>query len=90
MIEGITSLIRGKRPLESPGWMERAWGSEVSEVSAFARKLSRDESALRPGIVMEWGNGQEEGHVNRLRAVRRALFGRARFDLLRARVLATL
>jgi hypothetical protein len=88
VIEGFVSLIRERRPLEFSGWLDRAQGSEVSEIGAFARRLGQDEAAVRSGIALDWSNGPVEGHVNRLKAIKRAMFGRARFDLLRARVLA--
>jgi transposase len=54
----------------------------------FGRRLSQDEAAVRSGLGLGWSNGPVEGHVNRLKVIKRSMFGRARFDLLRARVLA--
>jgi transposase len=53
----------------------------------FALRLRRDEAAVRAGLTSEWSNGPVEGHVNRLKLVKRSMYGRAGFDLLRARVL---
>lgn len=47
-----------------------------------------DEAAVRAGIELPWNKGTVEGHVNRLKVIKRSMYGRARFDLLRARVLA--
>jgi transposase len=88
VIEGYASLIREGRPLELPDWLDRARDSEESEIAAFAGRLGRDESAVHCGIALDWSDGPVEGHMNRLKAVKRAMFGRARFDLLHARVLA--
>jgi transposase len=48
-----------------------------------------DEAAVRSGVTLDWSNGPVEGHVNRLKVIKRSMYGRARFDLLRARVLAS-
>lgn len=60
----------------------------MSELKSFAQRLCQDGAAVRSGIGLDWSNGPVEGHINRLKAIKRAMFGRARFDLLRARVLA--
>ena len=53
----------------------------------FARMLSRDLEAVRSAVTEPWSNGQTEGQVNRLKFVKRQMYGRAGFDLLKARVL---
>jgi transposase len=70
------------------GWLSRAEESSVPELRTFARGLRQDEAAGRAGIGLPWSNGPVEGHVNRLKVIKRSMYGRARFDLLRARVLA--
>jgi transposase len=87
-IEGFASMIRERRPGDLAAWSDRAKRSSVTELGSFARRLSQDEAAVRSGIGLAWSNGPVEGHVNRLKAIKRSMFGRARFDLLRARVLA--
>jgi len=49
--------------------------------------LRRDEAAVRAAASSKWSNGQTEGQVNRLKMMKRQMYGRANFDLLRARVL---
>jgi transposase len=53
----------------------------------FSNSLMKDEAAVRAGLSSEWSSGQVEGHVNRLKMIKRQMYGRANFDLLRARVL---
>ncbi|MDG3005942.1 ISL3 family transposase [Paludisphaera mucosa] len=88
LTEGFAAVIRGRRPDDLTGWLARAEGSSVPEMRSFARGLRGDEAAIRAGIELPWSNGPTEGHVNRLKAIKRSMYGRARFDLLRARVLA--
>ena len=54
----------------------------------LARGLRQDQAAVRAGAELPWSNGPVEGHVNRLKAIERAMYGRVKFDPLRARVLS--
>jgi transposase len=56
-------------------------------VRAFARGLSRDIEAVRAAVTLPWSNGQTEGQIDRLKTLKRAMYGRANVDLLRARML---
>lgn len=53
----------------------------------FANGLSRDIKAVKNGINMPWSNGAVEGHVNRIKSIKRQMYGRASFDLLRKKVI---
>jgi transposase len=53
----------------------------------FAQVLSRDIEAVRNAIAEQWSSGQAEGQINRLKALKRAMYGRAGIELLRARML---
>jgi transposase len=53
----------------------------------FAEGLRQDEAAVRAAMTYQWSNGMVEGHVNRLKLIKRQMYGCAKFDLLRARVL---
>jgi transposase len=53
----------------------------------FAKGLRQDGAAVKAALTSDWSNGQTEGQVNRLKFLKRQMFGRAKFDLLRARVL---
>ena len=53
----------------------------------FVERLRQDEAALRAALRLEWSNGQVEGQIHRLKLLKRQMYGRANFDLLRRRVL---
>jgi transposase len=53
----------------------------------FAEGVRRDESAVLAAMTQQWSNGPVEGHINRLKTVKRKVYGRAGFVLPRARVL---
>jgi transposase len=65
-------------------WLETAKGSLVS---FFANGVERDFSAVRNAIVSPWFNGQTEGLITRLKLIKRQMYGRAKFDLLQARLI---
>jgi len=68
-------------------WLRRAEESGIPEVRAIAQGLWRDRAAVEAAVATEWSNGPVEGQVNRLKTTKRAMYGRAKFDLLRHRML---
>ncbi len=69
-------------------WLTAVIESKIPELNGFARSLSRDKDAVLAALSLPWSNGQVEGQVNRLKLIKRQMYGRAKFDLLRLRVLA--
>jgi transposase len=69
-------------------WIEAATGSAVPDLRRFAAGLVPDKAAVQAGLTEEWSNGQTEGQINRLKTLKRQMYGRAQFDLLRRRLLA--
>lgn len=68
-------------------WMAVTAGTNVSELTAFVTKLRRDRAAVVAALRLPYSQGQTEGRVNRLKLIKRSMYGRAKFDLLRQRVL---
>ncbi len=68
-------------------WIEQLCQSELAELISLDRGLTDDYEAVLAGISSAWSNGQTEGQVNRLKLIKRSMYGRAKFDLLKARVL---
>lgn len=68
-------------------WLQEASGSRVRELESFARTLGWDYDAVAAALRYEWSQGQVEGQINRLKLIKKQMFGRANFDLLRQRVL---
>jgi transposase len=72
------------------GWLGRTHEPIVpSGLTGFADGLKHDYEAVKAAFIMTWSNGQVEGQVNRLKLIKRQMYGRAGFDLLRQRVLHT-
>jgi transposase len=87
----FATLIR-KRSAAQPSsqleqWIAQATASGVSELKAFATKLRQDAEAVLAARSLPYSQGQTEGQVNRLKLLKRSMYGRAKFDLLRGRVL---
>lgn len=70
-------------------WLEAVANSGLSPLQSLAASLQRDKAAVLAGLSLPWSNGQVEGQVNRLELIKRQMYGRAKFELLRRRVLAT-
>lgn len=68
-------------------WIERAKHSEFGPVVRFAYGLQKDIAAVRAAVDTPWSTGQVEGQINRLKMIKRQMYGRAGFTLLRARVI---
>jgi transposase len=80
-------LLRGRDPAALDPWLARAAGGTVPEFRDLAAGLTQDHAAVDAALRLEWSNGQVEGHVNKLKLAKRAMYGRAGFPLLRRRVL---
>jgi len=68
-------------------WIEGSKHCEFGAVVRFAYGLQKDISAVAAAVDTSWSTGQVEGQVNRLKTIKRQMYGRAGFELLRARVL---
>lgn len=81
------AIMRHKKGEKLYGWIERASRSGIEKLEGFARSLQSDYLAVEAGIYLDYSNGQVEGQVNRLKNIKRQMYGRANFDLLRIRSL---
>lgn len=83
----FSGILRGGRSDPLDAWIDNAIESNLIPIMRFARTLHRDIDAVRNAIELPWSNGQAEGQINRLKTLKRAMYGRAGPDLLRARML---
>ena len=87
LAQDFTTLVRQRRPAQLDPWLQRATTSAVEAVRRFATGLYEDYEAVKAGVTLPWSSGPVEGHINRLKMLKRQMFGRARRDLLRRRFL---
>lgn len=83
------TMVRERRGAALDEWLHAAATSSVPELHSFVAGVRRDLAAVRAGLTLDVSQGQVEGQVNRLKLIKRSMYGRANFDLLRQRVLAT-
>lgn len=84
----FAEMVKERRASALESWIARARASDgLADLSRFAEGLESDLAAVKAALSLPWSNGQVEGQVNRLKLIKRQMFGRARFDLLRQRVL---
>jgi transposase len=87
LVIDFAALVRQRQPEPLASWVELAQRSGVPELGSFARGVLRDWAAVQAGLEGSWSQGIVEGQVNRLKMLKRAMYGRAKLDLLRLRVL---
>ncbi len=81
------SLVRQQQPALLQPWIDDCQASGLPELTRFAAGLQREFPVIYAALELPYSNGLTEGHVNRLKVLKRQMYGRANFDLLRRRVL---
>jgi transposase len=85
--QDIVEMIRQRQAGNLGDWLKAVDQSETDELKSFATGIRQDRQAVEAGLTVEWSQGQVEGQVNRLKTIKRIMYGRAGFKLLKARVL---
>jgi len=85
LAQDFTHLVRQRQPERLDPWLQRATTSAVDAIRRFATGLYEDYEAVKAGVTLPWNSGPVEGHINRLKMLKRQMFGRARLDLLSRR-----
>jgi transposase len=85
-------LVREGRELPKVGaqldqWLEKVSGCGLVELVSFGFGVRQDLAAVKAGLELKWSNGPVEGEVNRVKVIKRSMYGRAHLDLLKARVI---
>lgn len=88
LIQAFLRLVRQRDLQALDGWFMGVDASKLPELLSFATGLRRDEAAVRAALRLEYSNGQVEGQINKLKLLKRSMYGRGRFDLLKHRLLA--
>ena len=85
--QDFARLVRERQPDQLDPWLARAAESSLVPLQRFAKGLRDDDDAVKAGVTLPWSNGPVEGHINRLKLLKRQMFGRAKLDLLSRRFL---
>ena len=89
MAQGFLELVRQRLPEQLDDWLKKAMNSSIKAFQSFAKGLADDYDAVKAGPYLEVSNGQVEGQNNRLKMLKRQMFGRAGIDLLAKRFILT-
>jgi transposase len=87
LAQDFAALVRQRQPGQLDPWLQRATSSTLNALRRFAKGLSEDYEAIKAGVTVPWSTGPVEGHINRLKMLKRQMFGRAHLDLLGHRFL---
>jgi transposase len=85
LAQDFATLVRQRQPEALDPWLQRATASTLEALQRFAKGLYEDYEAVKAGVTLPWSTGPVEGHINRLKMLKRQMFGRARLDLLSRR-----
>lgn len=89
IVHDFKDILSSKRVRKLKGWMKRALLLGVDEIDSFVNGISRDLAAVKNAILLDYSNGLAEGSVNRLKVIKRIMYGRCSFSLLRNKLLPT-
>ncbi len=87
LTQQFMSMLRLRRGQEFEMWFSAVEASQIPELRHFAQGLLKDKSAVVAGLTLSYSNGPVEAQVQKLKVVKRSMFGRAKLPLLRQRLL---
>jgi transposase len=76
LAQELVTMARERTGQGFDAWLTRATTSEITELDRFARGLTDNRAAVEAGLSLEWSNGQTEGQVNKLKLLKRQMYGR--------------
>ena len=80
-------MVRERTGEQLDAWLEKVEASHLPAFQTFVTGVQKDKDAVLAGLTLPWSNGPLEGNVNRLKLIKRSMYGRADIDLLKLRVL---
>ncbi|MGW4772619.1 transposase [Nocardia sp. NPDC004278] len=86
-VRTFATMMGQLRGRELERWMTAVSADDLPALHSFVRGLRRDFDAVTAGLTLPWSSGPVAGHVNRIKMIKRQMFGRAKPDLLRKRIL---
>jgi transposase len=86
LLQAFLTMVRQRQHVQLRAWMEAASASGIAELRSFVAGIERDYEAVEAALRLAWSQGQTEGQVNKLKTLKRMMYGRASFRLLRLRM----
>jgi transposase len=87
LTQEFAKMVRGLEGEKLDEWLKEADASKAEVMGRFAKGLKKDLAAVRAGLTQSWSNGPVEGFIHKLKLIKRSMYGKASFGLLRSRVL---
>jgi transposase len=87
LVETFLQMVRQRTGEQLDAWLAKVEASHLEAFEPFVTGIQKDKDAVCAGLTLPWNNGPLEGHINRLKLIKRSMYGRAEFDLLKLRVL---
>lgn len=87
LVNKFRKLIFDKNVGELENWIESAKSLEIREINSFTNGITRDLVAVKNAIIYDYNNGLAEGSVNKIKVIKRIMYGRCTFETLRKKVL---
>jgi transposase len=87
LVQDFLAMMRQREGERLDAWLTQVQESGLPELQSFAEGVERDKSAVQAGLTLAINNGQVEGQVTRMKLIKRMMYGKAGFALLRQRVL---
>ena len=87
LLKTFKSVLMAGKPNDLDAWIEAARGLDISELNSFLTGVGRDLEAIKNAILFPYSNGLAEGTVNKIKVIKRIMYGRCGFHLLRRKVL---
>lgn len=87
LVHQFWAMVCERKREQLKTWLSQAKAAGIVEMKNFAQGLEKDFQAVEAALTYHWSNGPTEGYNNRLKMIKRQMYGRAKFDLLRNRVL---
>ncbi len=90
LIQDFLTMVHQRAGFRLDGWLEQVEASDLRELHQFAHGIELDKEAVQAGLTRPINNGVVEGNVTKLKLIKRQMYGKAGFPLLRQRVLHAL
>lgn len=87
LVSDFKSLLVGKDENRLEKWIKKAENMQITELDSFLKLIRSDKEAVKNAIRYQYSNGPTEGHNNKIKVIKRQMYGRCKFDLLRLKIL---
>ena len=87
LVQAFLQIVRTRQGEQLDAWIRTVRACHIRELNSFVAGLARDKAAVLAGLTLPYSNGQTEGQITKLKLIKRMMYGRAGFPLLRQRML---